>query len=37
MAQLNFDLQYEAKDRSGVLAAVEQPNLSYIFSKILGA
>ena len=35
--QTQPDLQYEAKDRSGVLAAVEQPNLTYIFSKILGA
>jgi len=31
------DFQYEAKDRSGSLAAFEQPDLNYIFSKIIGA
>jgi len=35
--QTQPDFQYEAKDRSGVLDVVEQPNLTYIFSKILGA
>lgn len=30
------DLQYEAKDRSGVLDPVERPDLSFVFSKILG-
>ena len=29
------DIQYEAKDRSGALAAVEPPDLSYIINKIL--
>jgi hypothetical protein len=29
------DLQYEAKDRSGALEEIEQPNLTYIFNKIL--
>jgi len=29
------DLQYEAKDRSGSLEEIEQPNLTYIFNKIL--
>ena len=28
------DSQYEAKDRSGALAAIEKPDLSYIFDKI---
>jgi hypothetical protein len=32
-----LDFQYEAKDRSGVLAPFEQPDLSYLFNKILGA
>lgn len=31
------DFQYEAKDRSGALAAFEQPDLTLIFNKILGA
>lgn len=31
------DLQYVAKDRSGVLAAVEPPDLAKVFSKISGA
>lgn len=30
------DLQYEAKDRSGALDAVEKPDLTYVFNKILG-
>lgn len=30
------DLQYTAKDRSGLLAPLEPPNLAYIFSKITG-
>lgn len=30
------DIQYEAKDRSGALAALEPPHLGYIFNKILG-
>lgn len=34
--QTQPDFQYEAKDRSGVLATVEQPNLTHIFNKILG-
>lgn len=34
--QTQPDLQYEAKDRSGVLAPVEQPHLTHIFNKILG-
>lgn len=34
--QTQPDLQYEAKDRSGVLASVEEPNLAKIFSKIQG-
>ena len=29
------DLQFDAKDRSGRLDAVEQPNLGFIFNKIL--
>jgi len=29
------DLQYTAKDRSGCLDEIEQPNLTYIFNKIL--
>lgn len=35
--QTQPDLQFEAKDRSGALAPLEQPNLSAIFNKILGA
>lgn len=35
--QTQPDFQYEAKDRSGVLAPVEQPNLTHVFNKILGA
>lgn len=31
------DLQYEAKDRSGMLAEVEYPHLGAVFSKVLGA
>lgn len=31
------DLQYIAKDRSGQLAEVEKPDLTYIVNKILGA
>lgn len=34
--QTGPDLQYTAKDRSGVLSPVEPPNLSYIFTKITG-
>lgn len=34
--QTQPDLQYEAKDRSGVLAAVEPPHLAQLFNKILG-
>ena len=30
------DLQYDAKDRSGALDSVERPDLSFVFSKILG-
>lgn len=35
--QTQPDLQFEAKDRSGALAAMEPPNLTHVFSKILGA
>lgn len=35
--QTQPDLQFEAKDRSGVLAPVEAPILSAVFAKILGA
>ena len=31
------DIQYEAKDRSGMLAEVEYPHLGAVFGKILGA
>jgi hypothetical protein len=31
-----LDFQYEAKDRSGVLAPFEQPDLTHVFNKILG-
>lgn len=34
--QTQPDLQYEAKDRSGALAALEPPNLTHVFNKILG-
>ena len=34
--QTGPDLQYTAKDRSGILAPVENPNLAYIFHKITG-
>ena len=34
--QTQPDMQYEAKDRSGALTAVERPDLSYIFRKIMG-
>lgn len=34
--QTGPDLQYDAKDRSGSLAPVERPDLSFVFSKILG-
>lgn len=30
------DIQYEAKDRSGMLADVEYPHLGAVFSKVLG-
>ena len=29
------DLQYDAKDRSGALDEIEQPNLTYLFDKIM--
>jgi len=32
--QTQPDLQYEAKDRSGMLDPVEQPNLTHIFNKV---
>lgn len=35
--QCQPDMQYEAKDRSGALAALEPPHLGHIFNKILGA
>lgn len=31
------DIQYEAKDRSGMLAEIEYPHLGAVFSKVLGA
>lgn len=31
------DLQYDAKDRSGSLAEIERPDLTYLFNKIAGA
>lgn len=34
--QTGPDLQYDAKDRSGSLDPVERPDLSFVFSKILG-
>ena len=34
--QTQPDMQYEAKDRSGALAAVELPHLAQLFNKILG-
>ena len=34
--QTSQDLQYIAKDRSGVLDFMEKPDLDYIFNKILG-
>lgn len=34
--QTQPDLQYEAKDRSGALDAMEPPNLTHIFQKIAG-
>jgi hypothetical protein len=33
--QTQPDLQYQAKDRSGCLDAVEPPNLTHVFNKIL--
>lgn len=30
------DFNYDAKDRSGALAEIEQPHLGYIFGKIMG-
>lgn len=30
------DFQYDAKDRSGMLDVLEQPNLTHVFNKILG-
>jgi hypothetical protein len=35
--QTATDLQYDAKDRSGALDAVEPPDLNHIFTKIMGA
>jgi hypothetical protein len=35
--QTDIDAQYIAKDRSGMLDAIEPPNLTHIFRKILGA
>lgn len=35
--QTQPDPQYDAKDRSGSLDAVEQPNLTHIFNKIMAA
>jgi AAA domain len=35
--QTQPDMQFDAKDRSGALAPIEEPHLSKIFSKILGA
>lgn len=35
--QTSLDLQYDAKDRSGALAPIEQPDLTHIFNKIQGA
>lgn len=35
--QTQPDLQFEAKDRSGALAAMEPPHLTQVFTKILGA
>jgi len=34
--QTQPDIQFEAKDRSGSLATMENPNLTYLFNKILG-
>jgi hypothetical protein len=35
--QTQPDIQFEAKDRSGALAAIEPPNLAQVFAKILGS
>jgi hypothetical protein len=35
--QTQPDIQFDAKDRSGALAAIEPPHLSNLFSKIQGA
>lgn len=35
--QTQPDLQYEAKDRSGMLDPIEYPHLGAVFSKVLGA
>lgn len=35
--QTQPDMQYDAKDRSGALAAIEPPDLSHIITKIIGA
>lgn len=35
--QTSEDLQYTAKDRSGVLDALERPDLTFIFNKLTGA
>lgn len=34
--QTQPEMQYDAKDRSGALAAIEPPNLTAIFNKIIG-
>lgn len=34
--QATADIQWEAKDRSGKLAAIEEPNLTKLFNKALG-
>ncbi len=34
--QTEADPQFDAKDRSGALDSIEQPNLTHIFNKILG-
>lgn len=35
--QTEADIQYEAKDRSGMLAPIEYPHLGAVFSKVLSA
>jgi len=34
--QTDEDMQYTAKDRSGVLDAIEPPDLTHIFNKLTG-